>query len=152
MGNSPASEFYMPTFRNTLFHLLRQVSAEWLGWIYWGIYTEKDKVVLKPILSYGVQLWRCAKPSRLKTIQRFQSKLLITIANAPRYVSNQMIHNDLNISSITNEIQQEVTKYNTKTYTHANDLIEHLYNNGTSDRRLRRTWSADLVQHRNNIP
>jgi hypothetical protein len=24
-GNSPASEFYMPTFRNTLFHLHRQV-------------------------------------------------------------------------------------------------------------------------------
>jgi uracil-DNA glycosylase len=25
-GNSPASEFYMPTFRNTLFHLHRQIS------------------------------------------------------------------------------------------------------------------------------
>jgi len=25
LGNSPASEFYMPTFRNTLFHLRRQV-------------------------------------------------------------------------------------------------------------------------------
>jgi len=27
LGNSPASEFYMPTFRNTLFHLHRQVGA-----------------------------------------------------------------------------------------------------------------------------
>jgi len=26
-GDSPASEFYMPTFRNTLFHLQRQVGA-----------------------------------------------------------------------------------------------------------------------------
>jgi len=26
-GDSPASEFYMPTFRNTLFHLHRQVGA-----------------------------------------------------------------------------------------------------------------------------
>jgi hypothetical protein len=25
LGNSSASEFYMPTFRNTLFHLNRQV-------------------------------------------------------------------------------------------------------------------------------
>jgi hypothetical protein len=25
LGNFPASEFYMPTFRNTLFHLHRQV-------------------------------------------------------------------------------------------------------------------------------
>jgi len=28
LGNSPASEFYMPTFRNTLFHLYRQVGVE----------------------------------------------------------------------------------------------------------------------------
>ena len=28
LGNSPASEFYMPTFRNTLFHLHRQVGVE----------------------------------------------------------------------------------------------------------------------------
>jgi len=27
LGNSPASEFYMPTFRNTLFHFHRQVGA-----------------------------------------------------------------------------------------------------------------------------
>ena len=28
LGNSPASEFYMPTFRNTLFDLHRQVDME----------------------------------------------------------------------------------------------------------------------------
>jgi len=27
LGNSPASEFYMPTFRNTLFHLHRQAGV-----------------------------------------------------------------------------------------------------------------------------
>jgi hypothetical protein len=27
LGNSPASEFYMPTFRNTLLHLHRQVGV-----------------------------------------------------------------------------------------------------------------------------
>ena len=27
LGNSPASEFYMPTFRNTLFHLHKQVGV-----------------------------------------------------------------------------------------------------------------------------
>ena len=62
-----------------------------------------------------------------------------------------MIHNDLHISSIMNEIQREVTKYNSKTYNQSNDLIEHMYNNGPSDRRLRRTWPADLVQHRNDV-
>ena len=28
LGNSPASEVYMPTFRNTLFHLHRQVGVK----------------------------------------------------------------------------------------------------------------------------
>jgi len=28
LGNSPASEIYMPTFRNTLFHLHRQVYTQ----------------------------------------------------------------------------------------------------------------------------
>ena len=28
LGNSPASEFYMPTFRNTPFHLHRQVGVK----------------------------------------------------------------------------------------------------------------------------
>jgi hypothetical protein len=28
LGNSPASEFYMPTFRNTLFHLHRRVGVK----------------------------------------------------------------------------------------------------------------------------
>jgi hypothetical protein len=31
LGNSPASEFYMPTFRNNLFHLYRLVGDEWLN-------------------------------------------------------------------------------------------------------------------------
>ena len=105
------------------------------------------KVVLKPIWSYGVQLWGCAKPTRLKLIQQFQSKLLRSIVNAPWYVSSRLLHNDLHISSITDEIQRVATKYNDKTHNHANDLIEHLYNNGPTDRRLRRTWPADLVLH-----
>jgi len=34
------------------------------------------KAILKPIWSYGVQLWGCAKPSNTKIIQRVQSKIL----------------------------------------------------------------------------
>jgi hypothetical protein len=32
LGNSPASEFYMPTFRNTLFHLHRRMKTEQTEW------------------------------------------------------------------------------------------------------------------------
>jgi hypothetical protein len=33
LGNSPASEFYMPTFRNILFHLHRQVGVEFYAYL-----------------------------------------------------------------------------------------------------------------------
>jgi len=104
------------------------------------------KVVSKPIWSYGDQLWGCAKPTRLKIIQRFQSKFLRNMVNAPRYVNNQLLHTDLHIPSITDEIQRIATTYNNKTHNHANHLIEHLYINGPIDRRLRRTWPEDLIQ------
>jgi len=32
LGDSPASEFYTPTFRNTLFHLHRQIGACRMNW------------------------------------------------------------------------------------------------------------------------
>jgi len=33
LGNSPASEFYMLTIRNTLFHLLRQIGVEFYTYL-----------------------------------------------------------------------------------------------------------------------
>ena len=56
------------------------------------------KCVLKPVWTYGIQLWGCAKPSHTQILQRFQSKLLRTLANAPWYVSNLQLHTDLGIS------------------------------------------------------
>jgi len=42
LGNSPVSEFYMPTFRNTLFHLHRRVGMKNDGGREcWGICTVK---------------------------------------------------------------------------------------------------------------
>jgi hypothetical protein len=42
LGNSPAHEFYIPTFRNTLFHLHRQVGVKnELSLRNVGIYTGK---------------------------------------------------------------------------------------------------------------
>jgi len=55
------------------------------------------KCVLKTAWTYGIQLWSCAKPSHTQILQRFQSKLLRTLANAPWYVSNLQLHTDLGI-------------------------------------------------------
>jgi len=55
------------------------------------------KAVLKPVLTYGIELWGCATKSNIALIQLYQSKLLRTTTNAPWYVSNQTLHSDLHI-------------------------------------------------------
>jgi hypothetical protein len=56
------------------------------------------KTVLKPVWTYGIELWGCVTRSNIAVIQRYQSKLLRTVTNAPWYVSNQTLHSDLYIS------------------------------------------------------
>jgi len=46
------------------------------------------KTVLKPVWTYGLELWGCASKSNIAVIQRYQSKLLRSITNAPWYISN----------------------------------------------------------------
>jgi len=54
------------------------------------------KLLLRPIWSYGLQLWGSAKVSNTNRIQRFQSKVLRVISKAPYYVSNNTLHSDFN--------------------------------------------------------
>ena len=56
------------------------------------------KAIIKPIWTYGVELWGCSSKSNVNIIQRFQSKTLRLIAGAPKYVSNQTLHTDLSIT------------------------------------------------------
>jgi hypothetical protein len=44
------------------------------------------KTILKPIWTYGIQLWGTASTSNIKILERFQSKTLSMIVDAPWYV------------------------------------------------------------------
>ena len=50
------------------------------------------RVIIKPIWTYGIEIWGCSSKSNVNIIQIFQSKTLRLIAGAPRYVSNQTLH------------------------------------------------------------
>jgi len=50
LGNSLASEIYMPTFRNNLFHLHKQGGVEWLNLKIVGV-SIREKVWLENSLS-----------------------------------------------------------------------------------------------------
>jgi len=84
------------------------------------------KCVLKPVWTYGIQLWGCAKPSHTQILQRFQSKLLRTLANTPWYVSNLQLHTDLDISFVRAEIRRSSLLYHRQLTGHQNALIAAL--------------------------
>ena len=56
------------------------------------------KTILKPVWTYGIQLWGTAANSNVEILQRFQSKILRMIVDAPWFVTNDTIHRELQVS------------------------------------------------------
>ena len=100
------------------------------------------KVIIKPIWTYGIELWGCSSKSNVNIIQRFQSKTLRLTAGAPRYVSNQTLHADLSIT-VEEERQKRVDKHFQRLQEHENQLAINLVDVG-NPKRLKRIWSCDL--------
>jgi hypothetical protein len=59
------------------------------------------KAIVKPILTYGVQLWGRASKSNIEILERFQSKFLRIITDAPWYVPNTMLRQVLSVKNNT---------------------------------------------------
>jgi hypothetical protein len=53
------------------------------------------KSLIRPVWSYGIQIWGPAKPSNIRPLQSFQSIALRIITNAPWYLTNQNLQKDL---------------------------------------------------------
>jgi hypothetical protein len=62
------------------------------------------KSILKPICNYGIQLWGTSSTSKVEILERFQSKALRIIVDAPWYVPNNHIRRDLQMTSVKEEI------------------------------------------------
>lgn len=102
------------------------------------------KTILKPIWTYGLQIWGTASKSNIEIIQRFQSKILRKITNAPWYVSNQTLHSDLKIPFVKSEISKISEKYLAKLNFHPNFLAVNLLDNSEFQYRLKRSTILDL--------
>ena len=100
------------------------------------------KTVLKPVWTYGIELWGCANKSNITIIQRYHSKLLRTVANAPWYVSNHNLHTDLHISYVRTVFQERIVKHRATLTSHPNPLMEPLLQ-PLHNRRLKRRWTFD---------
>jgi hypothetical protein len=80
-----------------------------------------------------------------KILQTFQSKTLRMITNAPWYVSNVTLHNDLKIPFVQ-AIALYATKYKKRTMNHNNQLISNLFHQSTNAKRLQKIWPEDLAR------
>ena len=102
------------------------------------------KTVLKPVWTYGIQLWGTTSNSNIEIIQRFQSKTFRLILNAPWFVSNNTIHNDLDIPYVKSEIGNFSNRYLQRLSDHVNPLAIALPDESEEVRRLNRHHVLDL--------
>jgi hypothetical protein len=70
--------------------------------------------ILKSIWTCGIQLWGTASNSNIKILERFQSKALRMIADAPWYVPNMVIRRDLQIPTVKEEIRRYSSQYSAR--------------------------------------
>ena len=106
------------------------------------------KVILKPVWTYGIQLWGSASNSNLEILERFQSKVLRIITDAPRYVPNTIIKSDLQIPTVKHEARKYSAKYRKRLDTHPNNPANTLFKEQFGTRRLKRLYPTDLVTNR----
>jgi len=103
------------------------------------------KTVLKPVWTYGIELWGCATKSNITVIQRYQSKILRTITNAPWYVSNQTLHSDLHIPHVRTVFRERTATHHTTLNSRPNPLMEEPPVHPPNNRRLKRRWTFDEI-------
>jgi hypothetical protein len=102
------------------------------------------KAILKPVWLYGCQLWGTASISNIERIEYLQSKVLRIIVNAPWFVTNWVIQQDLQIPSVEEEIKNFTEKYHLRLSAHPNQLATDLLKSRCV-RRLKSFNPSDLI-------
>lgn len=102
--------------------------------------------IIKPIWTYGAQLWGCTKQSNRNIIQRSQSKFLRAAVNAYRFTRNEDIHRDLGIKMVDEVIRDIAGRHERRLHRHENVLaLQLLEDSSNNKRRLKRQKPYDLV-------
>jgi hypothetical protein len=84
------------------------------------------KTILKPSWTYGIQPWGMAYTSNAEILERFQSKALGIIADAPWYAPNTVIRRELLRPTVKEEIRRYSSEYSSRLSAHPNDLTVNL--------------------------
>jgi hypothetical protein len=106
--------------------------------------TVVSRFIMVPICSKMLVIRVTTSNSNIEVLECFQSKVLRLIVDAPWYVSNSVIRNDLQIPTVKQEISRFSSHYNVRISVHPNELIASL-TESPIQRRLRRYWPHDLL-------
>jgi len=106
------------------------------------------KVIIRPVWSYGIQIWGPAKPANIHPIQAFQSITLRLITGAPWYITNAALHNDLKIQTVNELAKSHYKSFHSKLTNHINPFIQNMSSLTLPQihRRLKRNWSRDILR------
>jgi hypothetical protein len=84
--------------------------------------------------TYATQLWGKASTSKIEVPERFQSKTLRIIVDAPCYEPIKVIRRDIQIPTVKEEMHRYSSQYLTRLTTHPNDLgLKHVELDKTDD-------------------
>jgi hypothetical protein len=86
------------------------------------------KQLIRPMMDYACPVWRSAACSHVNKLQALQSKCLRIATNAPWYISNRQIHDDLGVPYFSEHIRSLTERFDSKLADVGNPLIEHLGN------------------------
>lgn len=99
--------------------------------------------ILRPGWSYAAPIWGCASKSNILILQRQQNIILCKITGAPWYLTNESLHQDLNIPTVREVIRKLSNSYETRIHKHVNPLAIRLLEEPPI-RRLARRHFLDL--------
>lgn len=99
--------------------------------------------ILKPLWTYGIELWGTASTSNIQVIQRCQNAILRKISNAPLFTKTSEIHEYLKVPTVLEEVRSRTARYRTRLQMHVNPLAAQLTNE-LNCTRLKRHKILDL--------
>jgi hypothetical protein len=78
------------------------------------------------MMDYACPIWRYAAHTHVRKLQLLQSKCLRIATNAPWYVSNRQIHDDLGIPFFADHIRALTESFDSKLADAGNPLVREL--------------------------
>lgn len=99
--------------------------------------------ILRPLWSYAAPIWGIAAKANINILQRQQNLILRRITGAPWFLTNQCLHQDLNIPTVKETIQHLTISYEKRLHQHVNTLAIRLLEEPAL-RRLQRRHFLEL--------